>query len=432
MSNSRTTAPRWKRILFWQAVVLAGGLFAAEIGTRLVLRLRGAPHDSGEAAEEIRAVRTRAVDFVPTLANDTVANRVNDPAQAPVLHPYLGYVVAAKLDELKIEMARIGRPESDAEYEVLLVGGSVSDIFGHLGWPRLKELLSRDPHVGGRDIHLYAFACGGFKQPQTVSLVEHMLDLGFTPESVLDIDGFNEVALANANAYQGISPTYPSASHWASLTAGAVTDREAVKLAADGVVKQQSIASLADFALGWHLEHSALASQLVLNRLHAHESGARAAFDAYAKRMVARSDDVVRRGPPFAGPGLPAVEIGVRTWENGSRLLRALCEARGIHYVHVLQPTLHDENSKVLTAKEIASGAAPESWVEGVKLGYPLLRASGSRLRAGGERFLDATQLFHDVREKLYFDDCHFNERGNVILAEFIASRFFEEAPAAK
>jgi hypothetical protein len=432
MSNPGTTAARWKRVLFWQALVLVGGVFVAEIGTRVALRLRGAPHDSSEARDDIRAVRTRAVDFVPTLANDTVANSVNDPAQAPVLHPYLGYIVAAKLDELKIEMARIGRPEGDAEYEVLLVGGSVSDIFGHLGWPRLNELLSRDPHVGGRKIHLYAFACGGFKQPQTVSLVEHMLDLGFTPESVLDIDGFNEVALSNANAYQGISPTYPSASHWASLTAGAVTDRESVKLAADGVVHQQSIVSLADSALGWHLEHSALASQIVLHRLHGQENAARVAFEAYAQRMVARSDDAVRRGPPFPGPGLPAVEIGVRTWENGSRLLRSLCDAHGIHYVHVLQPTMHDSNSKVLTPKEIATGGAPESWIEGVKLGYPLLRAAGSRLRAGGERFLDATAVFHDTEGKIYFDNCHFNDRGNVILAEFIASRFFEDVPAAK
>lgn len=432
MSNSRTNAGRWRRILFWQGIAIVGLFVVGEVATRVVLRVRGHPHDSIDAAEEFRAARSRAVDFVPKLANDAHPNRVDDAKQAPVLHPYLGFVVAAKLDELRIEMTRIGPPENDADYELLLVGGSVADIFGRLGWPRLNELLSADPRMRGRKIHLYAFACGGFKQPQTVNLVEHMLDLGFTPEGVLDIDGFNEVALSNANAHIGISPTYPSAGHWASLTAGAVTDREAVTLAAAGVAEQESIRSLAEFAITWHLDRSALASVLVRRRLHSHESAARTAFDAYSQRMIARSDDAVRRGPPFASAGLPAVEIGVRTWENGSRTLRALCEARGIDYVHVLQPTLHDEGSKVLTPKEIAAGGSPPDWVEGVKLGYPLLRAAGERLRAGGENFIDATGVFREVSDKVYFDDCHFNEHGNVILAEFIASHFFERPQPVK
>ena len=32
--------------------------------------------------------------------------------------------------------------------------------------------------------------------------------------------------------------------------------------------------------------------------------------------------------------------------------------------------------------------------------------------------------LFQDVRQDLYFDSCHFNHAGNLILAEAIAKAF--------
>ena len=41
-----------------------------------------------------------------------------------------------------------------------------------------------------------------------------------------------------------------------------------------------------------------------------------------------------------------------------------------------------------------------------------------------GIEFLDASRVFQDVEETLYYDPCHFNEEGNLILAEAIAPAF--------
>ena len=63
-------------------------------------------------------------------------------------------------------------------------------------------------------------------------------------------------------------------------------------------------------------------------------------------------------------------------------------------------------------------------------MGYPMLRAMGRTLRNRGIAFLDCTRVFENVPETLYLDACHFNEKGNLLLAEAIAKAFRSELPA--
>jgi lysophospholipase L1-like esterase len=62
-----------------------------------------------------------------------------------------------------------------------------------------------------------------------------------------------------------------------------------------------------------------------------------------------------------------------------------------------------------------------DEWVEGVRSGYPRLRAAGQTLRQSGVAFADLSMIFRDVSAPLYYDACHFNEAGNAILAREIA-----------
>jgi hypothetical protein len=70
-----------------------------------------------------------------------------------------------------------------------------------------------------------------------------------------------------------------------------------------------------------------------------------------------------------------------------------------------------------LTAKEIESGGAPDAWVHGAKLGYPLLRAAGEELAREGVHFIDLSLAFADQHGDIYYDCCHFDKPGHVILA---------------
>jgi len=421
MSSSPSRRSRVLRILAWQIAVVVAVVLVAEFGWRMRMRIAGRAYDSDEVRARIDSMEARATSLVPIPVDANKDLPAQYAMQAQALHPFTGSMVVGKLQQIGIELVRVGPPENDADFEILTLGGSVSAMFGPYGLPRLLELLKADPLFANLCIYVYEYGVGGFKQPQSLNLAQHLLTLGFTPECIIDIDGFNEVALGNNNAARGSNPTFPSFDHWSALTNQAAPDRETVRLAWEGLERQREILELVATARRWHAASSVLAATYVTKRLDALEASAHAAFEAYTRRLSERAKKLVLAGPPFTPGTDAAVRSSVKCWEESSRTLRALCEARGIAYLHVLQPTLHDVGSKVLTAREIETGEAPPTWIDGVHAGYPLLREAGARLRAGGEEFLDASRLFVDVKDKIYFDNCHFGEAGNRLLAEFIA-----------
>jgi hypothetical protein len=414
-------ATRIARVLLAQLVFLVVGLLLAEAGMRLWRRMRGDPYDSRAMGERIALMRSRASELVPMLRDPNESLTGDAVWHSQILHPYSGSLLLGTARMIELQQPRIGDKEADKDYEILLCGGSASAVFGRFGGERLTQLLEADPRLAGRKIFIYEYGVGGFKQPQTTGLVGYMFALGFTPECVIAIDGFNEVALGNGNAVAGANPTYPSVSHWGALTDRTAPDHETTRLAWEGLERQNAIVALANRALAWGAQHSVIAGTIVLGRLNTLEAEARASFEAFSARQTERSSRFVRGGPEFQPGAESAVALAVRAWKESSRSLRALCEARGIDYVHVLQPTLHDVGSKRLTQHEIDTGAADPSWIEGVHVGYPLLRAAGAELRAGGEHFIDATQLFADQPGDIYFDNCHYNRLGNYLLANHLA-----------
>jgi hypothetical protein len=129
-------------------------------------------------------------------------------------------------------------------------------------------------------------------------------------------------------------------------------------------------------------------------------------------------------GPEFV-PGTPEVlELAVQGWASASLAIHGICQVRGIDYLHVLQPTLHDPGSKPLTPQEIETSACSPAWKHGAEQGYPMLRVAGKQLAEAGVAFFDASRVFEDVSEPLYFDACHFVREGQELLARAIASDY--------
>jgi hypothetical protein len=115
----------------------------------------------------------------------------------------------------------------------------------------------------------------------------------------------------------------------------------------------------------------------------------------------------------------------VDVWQEASLLAAALCRARGIRYVHALQPALAT-GSKTPTDEERQRGLARESRSRSVAEGFALLRERGEALRAGGVEFHDLTEIYSGVAEAIYVDACHVNERGNQILADELVRALLE------
>lgn len=394
-------------------------LLVAALGLEGVQRLRlGWSRAAVEG--ELRELRTRALGTAPE-GRERPDEPVEVGARRWAVSAYQGYDFE---DADRLFTRALARQEAAPQsFRILVLGGSVAANFGYLGRERLLERLAADPRLEGREPELLVFARPSHKQPQQLHALATLLALGLRPDLVLNLDGFNEVAIGADNARLGLHPVQPAAGQWLPLVTGGAEDaslRDAVTVA------RARLVDAVERALHSPRLHSALLGAPVraeVRRL------AQELEDASEARVAAAAGEALAGGAPVGpamGPQVPALELCVALWSESSRSLHDLCAGRGIPYVHVLQPTLHDEGSKPLTEEEVASGAAASVWVQAAREGYPRLREAGASLRSAGVAFTDASGVFERVEEPLYHDACHFRRPGHELLAERVADAVLE------
>ncbi len=404
----------------------------AEFAMRAILRLEGARFSRDAAKAEIEKIRAEGRGFAPNAALGLPWNGDEADDAQRVLHPYLGFELLGGLKQLDDELHKLRGALDPKPYVVVILGGSVAEMFGSLGVAKLGATLSSDPRFAGKLLHFLPLGRGGYREPQQQSYLAYLLALGIPIDAVIDLDGFNEVAIGNQNGTFGAHASFPSIPHWSHLAARGNEDTAALDLAAQIREVQRDIDAEASRALAWRVEKSAVASKLALLRLHSLQGREAELGDRYTQRLRNPAMRRALTGPRIADDAKDPIAASVRIWSECSTNLRALCDGRGIRYLHVLQPTLHDPGSKPVSDEERKTGAIADEWRVGVERGYPMLRDEGAKLALAGEAFCDATRVFADVKETLYVDACHFNPRGNEILGEFIGKSFLAATPEAR
>src|SRR5262245_54070456 len=130
-------------------------------------------------------------------------------AFAMVPHPYLGFVYnprfepAAMLKTHSVPVSEWGflddkaplRAGADDEVVVGVFGGSVAFWLSVRGADAMIEELSRLPRFRGKRFVIVRTAMGGTKQPQQLMTLNYLLAQGGHFDIVVNLDGFNEVAL---------------------------------------------------------------------------------------------------------------------------------------------------------------------------------------------------------------------------------------------
>lgn len=414
-----------KKVLVVAVVVVA----ALEIGARLLDRFRGEPYSS-EASKRAIELAARALSrgaFIPGW------NANSEPATGEAagmkLQPYTGFEHPAMRAAIEADVTYYRTPEAAQVFDVCILGGSVAYMLATVGEKSLVEALKADPNLHGREIRVHNYALGGYKEPQQLMLLLWLVELGHAPDAVINLDGANEAALGRSNFDGGISPAYPYFPRWANVTLGMRSDAEIVERLHEVHERQDRASSFASAFLASGLWRSAFLERVGRQRLEYLRTRYADAHRDLLALLYARPHD-----PELCGPAVPGGEAGLRRavvtcWEQCSLALAGACKEHGIAYLHVLQPTLYDEGSKPLTRKEIDGAKAEPGWKDGIPQTYPALREAGKRLEARGVAFLDATQVFRDHTEDLYFDMCHFGERGNEILSAAIAPRLLAALP---
>jgi len=389
---------------------------------------------------EIREVVSAMTDALPSTGTGTEAGSADATAIAEGpssrrgkrkqlryrLHPYIGFDLDAGLVLTERTVAFFEQDDPDRPYVIYMMGGSVAALFGENdggGLRRVIERLEADPSFEGKKIKHVRLAVPGFKQPQQFLQLAYLLSRGCEPDMVLNLDGLNEVRIGFQNANRGLQPTWPSLGHWTSATSTSPSGNDEVTL--DLLLQmralQQEAAEEAQSALRRHYPYSAILGKWTLSSLTRLRSrwgdSQRAFIDRQVELRRKRQDHAFGKPPEKEG----AVEASVRCWFESSLAMHQLCSARGIRYVHALQPTLHDEGSKIITDEERRKGVGEDGFHVAVVEGDPLLRKGMEELRSLGVEALDLSLAFEGIEETIYFDTCHFGNLGCRVLADRMA-----------
>jgi hypothetical protein len=418
--SARKSTRRGRRLLL-SIALLPVYLLAIEGAYRGWLCVHGEPY----SAERVRTsfYWSAGLRAGPDLPTDEIKHDTR------FLHPYIGWIDTDTIRAIDRDVAYFRTPEAAACFDVLVLGGSVAMQFGNQGAEAIEKGLRRDPRLAERPIRVLGYGKLAFKEPQQAMFLTYLLSLGFHPDAVIDLDGFNEATLGAANVERGVHTTQPYVDLWATLAAGRDTNRSDLELFSDMRTAQLAERAFAQSALDRGVAHSAVLGTLASRRLAKMQSESLVKQKRFIERLSGESSSIIVHGPGFDGSPEAAAEDAVRNWYECSLAMAAVCRAHGILYVHALQPTLLEPDSKPATADELAGAKAADSWVTGVRLAYPKMREAGARLRASGVHFVDATGAFRDVRTPLYVDVCHFTPQGCWPIADIVTRALLEDLP---
>jgi len=354
-----------------------------------------------------------------------------------VLHPYLGFVRNRDASShlfngrpvvLPVnEYGFFGDPPPPAAsprpFTIALTGGSAAlDLFLRSRAVLAAELERRDGFEGGR-VRIISLALGGMKQPQQLMALDFFLAAGRSFDAVVNLDGFNEIALPlSENIPLGVSPLFPRS--WRSYAAKAFDPEETVAVAEIEETRSEIERWRRRLSRSF-LRRSGLVRILWRAWSKREERRWRAEEAALRARMEGKKPGYQVRGPSYR-PGSEGEILAdcARLWKESSLQMWKICRENGIAYYHFLQPNQHLAGSKRLTdwEKRFALAAPRFPHRRSVEEGYPLLRAAGEELARTGVPFGDLTGLFSGVNGTVYEDACcHYNQVGNDLLAEGIA-----------
>ncbi len=307
-----------------------------------------------------------------------------------------------------------------------IFGGSVARGTSFRGGEALRQtILEVHPELQD-SLRIVNFAASGYKQPQQLYLLSELLLLGVPIDVVVNIDGFNEIALGGTDAGRGYHPLYPQrnvllttlgfargtlSTHQIELTA------EIMRLRKD---TESGRAALSRLPL---LHRSALIQSALGSYVLAKERKSITLEEVLRSESEGDPEQAVFDLPdPCLDQEDDCRQLIADIWKRSSEQMRAVAENSGASYLHFLQPNQYVADSKPLSDEELDIAWAPQRpWSRAATSGYSFLQSAGRGLVADGVDFHDLSLIFQNHQETIYRDVCcHYNQRGYEILGREI------------
>lgn len=323
-----------------------------------------------------------------------------DNRNGTIVHPYIGKMELGSVpfqNGISTEplFERIDKASNPSDIRILILGGSVA---AHLSvHPESAGLFARklNERFNTDKFSVYNAAFGGGKQPQQYFKMLYLDLLGFTPDIVINYDGFNEIALPIAENHVLKNPAIFPRAYSLHLDTSSDAGR-ACTIFSDKMIESGSHTPLA--ALIVHLY-----AQLCKNNLERISLPWWSDFlgNGDIKTYAQRSHEI---------------------WRESSNRIYDFTRAHGIDYIHVLQPNQYYPDSKPLSDDEKAQYVSLGNYGEPIRTYYWMLSRDGIET----EHFYDQRLIFKYNNNTVYSDSCcHFNKAGMDTIADDIIERFY-------
>jgi hypothetical protein len=321
---------------------------------------------------------------------------------------------------------------------VAVSGGSVTQrlIVAYAGGIPLGEALQAIPAFAGKRVVIISIAQGAAKQPQQLLALSYLLALGQRIDLVINIDGFNEFALAYQNDRVGLHPVLPAAQmmlpfamqscdappcrHYSDLAVRVGASKAAMEEYSDDARRARSGLSLvkAHVLAGWNRRKYAAAFREYWALLN--EPRMPFLMDRFSLDM------------PYTTLGPRVFDLLFDLWLRSSQQMKLLSVANGALYLHVVQPNQYYSKHTFSEHEKQIALLAPESHDHhhGVAVGYALLRERHAILDANG--IVSAIGLFDEEPDEVFMDSCcHYTAKGENLMGRFVAAEVQRRLDAA-
>jgi len=279
---------------------------------------------------------------------------------------------------------------------ILVLGGSVASNLSNSGSGHDEYLLATklNSYFKTERFVVYSAAFGGGKQPQQYFKYQYLDLLGFRPDIVINIDGFNEIALPlSENKTLGNPAIFPRS--YSRLLHASTSDRSCAKYS-NKLLRLDTKLPIAEILI-----------LTIVRNCHNKIEGEPTSKPWWSTAVGVESTTNYLRE-------------SIAIWELSSNKLNEVLTARGINYIHVLQPNQYLEGSKVYTSKEKEEYLNYDLYGKPIKENYSKLSKQNLTVR----HFRDQRYLFVNTTETVYADNCcHFNQLGmEIIIDDIITS----------
>ena len=353
------------------------------------------------------------------------------------IHPYFGYMnyepgahfPNREYNNFGFRSAGYDYPyvKSNPEEHIIgIFGGSVA----LQTFVRSRDIIIRglqaDPRYKDKKIVVLAFAQGGYKQPQQLQLLSYFLSIGQHFDTVINLDGFNEIVLSEKNARRGVAISMPSAGHMlemmdilnqSELSAEKIEALAEISRLKRRINRMAELANQSNLAVGWFWATT-------IRNIAVHDLS-EVIVRYQSIRSLPSKDSVVYLNPGSESlTRTQAFSKAADYWRDTSILMHKLATANDIKYLHVLQPNQYfgnrifgpEETKIAIDFKHIYSANAKD--------GYPYLAARVDDFKAHGVQFASGLAILDQETQPVYVDACcHFNTTGTNLIAEFIVAQ---------